>query len=107
VINPAISEVLKAATPKKTAEEILKQRSELKNEIDGELKTRLEKYGIRIDDVSLVNIAFSPEFAKSIEAKQIAEQEAKKADYVAQKAIKEAEAEVNRAKGNGMANFRL
>jgi prohibitin 1 len=103
VINPAISEVLKAATPKKTAEEILKQRSELKNEIDGELKTRLEKYGIRIDDVSLVNIAFSPEFAKSIEAKQIAEQEAKKADYVAQKAIKEAEAEVNRAKGNAEA----
>ncbi|NJM47814.1 MAG: hypothetical protein HC860_17945 [Alkalinema sp. RU_4_3] len=79
------------------------ERSELKNEIDGELKTRLEKYGIRIDDVSLVNIAFSPEFAKSIEAKQIAEQEAKKADYVAQKAIKEAEAEVNRAKGNAEA----
>jgi prohibitin 1 len=103
IINPAISEVLKAATPKKTAEEILKQRSELKNEIDQELKNRLEKYGIRIDDVSLVNIAFSPEFAKSIEAKQIAEQDAKKAEYVAQQAIKEAEAEVNRAKGQAEA----
>jgi prohibitin 1 len=103
IINPAISEVLKAATPKKTAEEILKQRSDLKNEIDRELKTRLEKYGLRIDDVSLVNIAFSPEFAKSIEAKQIAEQEAKKAEYISQKAIKEAEAEVNRAKGQAEA----
>ncbi len=103
IINPAISEVLKAATPQKTTEEILKQRSELKNEIDRELKNRLEKYGIRIDDVSLVNIAFSPEFAKSIEAKQIAEQEAKKAEYISQKAIKEAEAEVNRAKGQAEA----
>jgi prohibitin 1 len=103
IINPAISEVLKSATPKKTAEEILKQRSALKNEIDQELKQRLEKYGIRIDDVSLVNIAFSPEFAKSIEAKQIAEQDAKKAEYVAQQAVKEAEAEVNRAKGQAEA----
>jgi regulator of protease activity HflC (stomatin/prohibitin superfamily) len=103
IINPAISEVLKAATPKKTAEEILKQRSDLKNEVDNELKNRLAKYGLLIDDVSLVNVAFSPEFAKSIEAKQIAEQDAKKADFVAQRAIKEAEAEVNRAKGQAEA----
>jgi prohibitin 1 len=103
IISPAINEVLKAATPRKTAEEILKQRSELKAEIDRDLKSRLEKYGIRVDDVSLVNVTFSPEFAKSIEAKQIAEQEAKKAEYIAQKATKEAEAEVNRAKGQAEA----
>lgn len=103
VLNPAINEVLKASTPRKTAEEILKQRAELKADIDRDLKARLEKYGIRVDDVSLVNVTFSAEFTKSIEAKQIAEQEAKKAEYTALRAAKEAEAEVNRAKGQAEA----
>jgi prohibitin 1 len=100
IIKPAIIEVLKAATPRKTAEEILKQRAALKQEIDTEIKTRLAAYGIQVDDVSLVNVAFSPEFTKSIEAKQIAEQEAKQAEYIAVKAKREAEADVNRAKGS-------
>jgi prohibitin 1 len=63
----------------------------------------LTKYHIKIDDVSLVKISFSPEFTKSIEQKQIAEQEAKKAEYEAIKASKQAEAEINRAKGTATA----
>lgn len=103
IILPAITEVLKAATPKKTAEQILRERAELKAEIDSKIKSRLAAYGLQVDDVSLVNVAFSPEFTKAIEAKQIAEQEALQADYVALKAKKEAEAEVNRAKGQAEA----
>lgn len=99
IITPSVSEVLKAATAKKTAEGIIIERTELKAEIDKNLKTRLEAYGIMVDDVSLVNFSFSPEFSKAIEAKQIAEQEAKQADFLALKASKDAAAEVNRAKG--------
>jgi prohibitin 1 len=103
IIIPAISEVLKASTPQRTAEEILKQRTDLKQEIEKALKLRLVKYGIQIDDVSLTKIGFSPEFTRSIELKQIAEQDAKKAEYEALKAAKQAEAEVNRAKGTAEA----
>jgi prohibitin 1 len=103
IIIPAISEVLKAGTPQRNAEEILKQRTELKNEIDTAIQKRLAKYHILVDDVSLVKIAFSPEFTKSIEQKQIAEQDAKKAEYDAIRASREAEAEVNRAKGTALA----
>jgi regulator of protease activity HflC (stomatin/prohibitin superfamily) len=103
IINPALNEVLKAATPQKTAEEILIQRAELKAAIDQEIKNRLAIYGIQISDVALVNLAFSSEFAKAIEAKQIAEQQAKQAEYEALKASKDAEAEVNRAKGQAEA----
>jgi prohibitin 1 len=103
IIIPAISEVLKASTPRRTAEEILKQRSELKQDIEEAIEPRLEKYGLKIDDVSLTKIGFSPEFTKSIEQKQIAEQDAKKAEYEALKASKQAEAEVNRAKGTAEA----
>jgi prohibitin 1 len=103
IINPAVSEVLKAATAKKNVEEILTKRTELKNEIDQALKSRLTPYGLAVDDVSLVDFLFSPEFNKAIEAKQVAEQQAKQAEFVALKATKDAEAEVNRAKGQAEA----
>lgn len=103
IIVPAISEVLKSTTPQRTAEEILKQRGSLKEEIENALKPRLAKYGLQVDDVSLVNIGFSEGFTKSIEQKQIAEQDAKKAEFEALKASRKAEAEVNRAKGTAEA----
>lgn len=103
IINPAVSEVVKAATAKKTAEEIITKRTELKQEIDNDLKKRLASYGVLVDDVSLVDVTFSAEFAKAIEAKQIAEQEAKRAEFIALKAEKEAQGEINRAKGQAEA----
>jgi regulator of protease activity HflC (stomatin/prohibitin superfamily) len=103
IITPALNEVLKAATPRKTAEEILIQRAELKEEIDRDIKKRLAVYGIQVTEVALVNVAFSPEFAKAIEAKQIAEQQVQQAKYEAMKARQDAEAEVNQAKGKAEA----
>lgn len=103
IIKPAMTEILKAATPRKTAEEVLRQRDELKQSIDSDLKKRLLAYNLIVDDVSLVNVSFSEEFAKAIEAKQIAEQQAKQAEYVVQSAAREAEAQVNRAKGQAEA----
>ena len=45
----------------------------------------------------------SPEFAKAVEEKQIAEQRAKRAIYVAQEAEQDAQADINRAKGKAEA----
>ncbi|MEG4285272.1 prohibitin family protein [Microcoleus sp. A006_D1] len=103
ILSPAISEVLKAATSEKTAEEIITKRTELKTEIDNSLKKRLAPYGIIIRDVSLINFGFSPEFSKAIEAKQIAEQEAKQAEFTVKKATQDAQAQINRAKGQAEA----
>ncbi len=103
IMTPAVSEVLKAATAKKTAEEIITRRNELKEEIDNNLKNRLANYGVIVDDVSLVDFSFSPEFSRAIESKQIAEQEAKQAEFIAKKATQEAQADVNRAKGQAEA----
>lgn len=103
IINPAVSEVVKAATAKKTAEEIIKLRPQLKDDIDTALKERLAKYNVLLDGVSIVNVDFSKEFNAAIEAKQVAEQESQKAQFIANKAIKEAEAMVNAAKGQAEA----
>lgn len=99
IIAPAVSEVLKAATAKLTAEEVLTKRIELKTTIDDMLIKRLTGYGLIVKDISLVDLSFTAEFNKAVENKQIAEQDAKQAEYVALKATQDAKATVNAAKG--------
>ena len=84
IINPVIEEILKAVMAKYTAEEIITRRENVKSEVD-----------------------FSQRFMDAVEAKQIAEQDAKKAGFLVLKAIKEAEAKVNLAKGEAEANALL
>ena len=99
IINPAVEEVLKAVMAKYTAEEIITKRGEVKGGVDDFLTSRLAAYHIAVDDVSLVHVHFSERFSDAVEAKQIAEQEAKRGEFLALKAVKEAEAKVNLAKG--------
>lgn len=103
IIDPAVEEVLKAVMAEYTAEEIITKRGNVKNEVDTLLTSRLSDYHIAVDDISLVHVHFSKRFSEAVEAKQIAEQDAKRADFIALKAIKEAEARVNLAKGEGEA----
>jgi regulator of protease activity HflC (stomatin/prohibitin superfamily) len=99
IINPAVEEVLKAVIAKYTAEEIITKRGEVKAAVDEFLTLRLLTYHIAVDDISLVHVHFSQRFSDAVEAKQIAEQEAKRGEFLALKAVKEAEAKVNLAKG--------
>lgn len=104
IINPAIEEVLKAVIAKYTAEEIITNREEVKTRVDNALSIRLGNYHIAVDDISLVHVHFSERFSEAVETKQIAEQEAKRAEFIALKASKEAEAKVNLAKGEAEAH---
>lgn len=103
IINPAVEEILKAVMAKYTAEGIIIQREQLKAEIDDLLNQRLNSYQIAVDDISLLHFHFSKKFRDAVEAKQVAEQEAKKTEFFAKKAIKEAEIRVNLAKGEAEA----
>ncbi len=103
VIAPQTQEAFKIAAALRTVEEAVTKRSELKRDFDSTLNQRLEKYGIIVLDTSVIDLTFSPEFAKAVEEKQIAEQRAQRAVYVAQEAEQEAQAEVNRAKGKAEA----
>lgn len=103
IINPAVEEVLKAVMAKYTAEEIITKRGEVKTEVDTALTERLRTYHIAVDDISLVHVHFSQRFGDAVEAKQVAEQEAKRAEFIALKAAKEAEARVNLARGEAEA----
>ncbi|MGH8001025.1 MAG: prohibitin family protein [Brasilonema sp.] len=104
IIKPGVKEVLKAVMAMYTAEEIITTRGQVKAEVDIALTSRLGAYDIEIDDISLVDIHFSTQFNSAVEAKQIAEQEAKRAGFLAIKAEKQARAKVNLAKGEAEAH---
>ncbi|XTZ10386.1 MAG: prohibitin family protein [cyanobacterium endosymbiont of Rhopalodia yunnanensis] len=103
IIAPQTQESFKIAAAKRTVEQSITQRSELKQDFDNALNERLAKYGIIVLDTSVIDLNFSPEFARAVEEKQIAEQRAQRAVYIAQEAEQEAQADVNRAKGKAEA----
>lgn len=103
IIAPQTQESFKIAAARRTVEEAITQRNKLKQDFDEALSERLDKYGIIVLDTSVVDLDFSPEFARAVEEKQIAEQSAKRAIYVAQEAEQEAQADINRAKGKAEA----
>jgi regulator of protease activity HflC (stomatin/prohibitin superfamily) len=103
IIAPQTQESFKIAAARRTAEESITKRNELKQDFDEALGERLKKYGILVLDTSVIDLNFSKEFAQAVEDKQIAEQRAQRAVYVAREAEQEAQAEINRAKGKAEA----
>lgn len=103
IIAPQTQESFKIAAAKRTVEEAITKRTELKSDFDTALDARLEKYGILVLDTSVVDLNFSDEFSKAVEEKQIAEQRSQRAVYVAQEAEQQAQADINRARGKAEA----
>jgi regulator of protease activity HflC (stomatin/prohibitin superfamily) len=75
LITPLVQEAVKANTAKYTAEELIKKRETAKMSISATLKDKLMQHGIIVDEVSITNFDFSPEFNKAIESKVVVEQE--------------------------------
>ncbi|MGB3637685.1 MAG: prohibitin family protein [Rivularia sp. (in: cyanobacteria)] len=103
IIAPQTQESFKVAAARRTVEEAITKREELKNDFDNALGERLNKYGVIILDTSVIDLTFSPEFAKAVEEKQIAEQRSQRAVYIAAEAEQEAFADINRARGRAEA----
>lgn len=103
IIAPQTQESFKIAAALRTAEQSITQRSQLKEDFDQALSERLAKYDVQVLDTSVIDLSFSKEFAKAVEEKQVAEQQAQRAVYIAQEAEQEAQAEINRAQGKAEA----
>jgi regulator of protease activity HflC (stomatin/prohibitin superfamily) len=98
IIDPAIQESVKGATSRFTAEELITKRSEVKQVVKEILSDRLGSRFIIVDDVAIVDFGFSDEFDKSIEAKQVAEQNALKAEQDLKRVEVEAKQKIEQAK---------
>jgi regulator of protease activity HflC (stomatin/prohibitin superfamily) len=67
------------------------KRDAVKQQITDQLSTKFEENGLVLVDFVLRNITFSPEYAASVEQKQIAQQQAEQAKFVVEQRKQEAE----------------
>lgn len=92
LVTPATNEVLKAVMAKYSAEECITNRASLSNEVIESINNKLNKQGIFVEDINIVNFNFSKELNAAIEAKQVAEQNKLKAETEKEQTIIEAQA---------------
>lgn len=99
LIAPRVQEALKEVTALESAEQIVKQREDIKSRA---LAAAQKKVGdlLVIVDVVIQNIDLSPELETAIEAKMVQEQEAAKAKFTQEKTQVEADTTIIKGKGD-------
>ena len=92
LVRPTVRGIIRDAVSQFRVNEVYStRRDELKAQIEEEMIEAMDDNGLILSDFVLRNITFTPEYAASIEQKQIAEQLAQQAEYVVEQRVQEAE----------------
>jgi regulator of protease activity HflC (stomatin/prohibitin superfamily) len=92
LVRPLTRGIMRDAVAQYGIEQVYSsRRSELTQQIHDTLGQKLEENGLILVDFVLRNITFSPEYAASVEQKQIADQQAQQAKFVVEQRKQEAE----------------
>ncbi len=86
IIQPAISNSVKAITAHYNAEDLIIHRDQVRDQIQTQITSELQPYRVVVDSMNITDFHFSDEFAQAIERKQIAQQRALQAQYELQQA---------------------
>lgn len=103
VIEPIMSNAVKAVTARYNAEDLIAQRDQVRASIEQQIRDALKKYDVDVQSVNITNFRFSNAYANAIEAKQVAQQNALKATYELQKVRTEAQQRVANAQADAKA----
>ncbi len=103
IVDPAIGEAVKAVTAQYTAEELISKRPEVSAGIKESLSLKLSNYNMTLDEINITEFRFSEEYNNAIEQKQIAEQQALKAELDLQRIEIEAKQTIETAKAEAEA----
>ena len=98
IIAPALQEAFKATTAQFTAADLIGKREEVKKLALTEIKIRLEKYNVIVDDLNIVNFDFSKDFNLAIEEKVKSQQKKEQAQIEAETILIQAQGQVNAQK---------
>jgi len=104
IIAPAIQESTKATTARFTAEELITKRQIARNDLEENLRRRLDQFDLHDVAMSITNFQFSDEFTKAIEAKVVAYQNFLKAQNSLKQTQVEAQQAIASARGDAEAN---
>ena len=103
LIAPRVQEALKEVAATQSAEQIVKNREQVKTTALELARRKIGTNFLDVVDLVLYNLALSPELAAAIEMKMVQEQEAAKAKFTQLKAQIEADTAIIRAKGEAEA----
>mmetsp|Transcript_4057 Transcript_4057/g.5518 ORF Transcript_4057/g.5518 Transcript_4057/m.5518 type:complete len:317 (+) Transcript_4057:59-1009(+) len=99
VLPSIMNECAKAVVAKYNANELLTKRDAVSADIRKELLARSTIFHILLEDVAITHLAFSPEYARAVESKQVAQQEAERAKYIVIGAQSEKKTIITKARG--------
>jgi prohibitin 2 len=103
LIAPRVQEALKEVAATQSAEQIVKQREQIKTRALELARRKIGADFLIVTDLVIYNLALSPELETAIEMKMVQEQEAEKAKFTQTKAQIEADTAIIRAKGEAEA----
>lgn len=99
ILPSLMNECAKAVVAKYNANELLTKREVVSADIRRELVKRASSFNVQLEDVAITHLSFSPEYARAVEAKQVAQQDAERAKYIVIGAQQEKQTIITRAKG--------
>jgi len=100
LVRPLSRGVIRDAVSQYGVEEVVtSMRDEMAAEIRDDMAMRMEANGLILNEFVLRNITFSPEYAASVEQKQVSEQQAQQAFFVVEQRKQEAEQARQTAQG--------
>jgi len=99
ILPSLMNECAKAVVAKYNANELLTKRDAVSSDIGKELRKRAFGFNVELEDVAITHLSFSPEYARAVEAKQVAQQEAERAKYIVLGALQEKQTIITKAKG--------
>lgn len=103
ILTPILQDSLKASISKYVALDIQRNRDNVSAKALKLLQSRVKRYDVLVDTVSITNIQFDKRFNDAVEETQVAQQQIKKAEYEVQTAKRKAEAAIARADGDAQA----